>query len=112
MVTQNSKQMKLVEQELACNALTAKVHFGGGNRGCLCVVYTAIKYHTETGVNGTVPATQRAYPTFVANDTNDKKKLAILEFIRDAHGIRVMDTVQELLKTTSLKRSTEIAPLN
>jgi hypothetical protein len=92
------EKMQLAEQELARNALTAKVHFGGGNRGCLGVVYIAAMYHTETGVNWTVPATQRAYQTSVANATNYEKNLAISEFIRDKHGIRVVDAVQELLK--------------
>jgi hypothetical protein len=92
------KDMQLVGQELACNTLTAKVHFGGGSRGCLGVVYTATKYLTETGVNWTVPSTQGAYPTFPTTATDDKKKLVISEFIRDGHGIKVVDAVQELLK--------------
>jgi hypothetical protein len=92
------EKMQLAEQELARNALTAKVHFGGGNRGCLGVVYTAAKYNTETGVDWTVPATQGAYPIFATSATDDEKKLSISEFIRDEHGIRVVDAVQELLK--------------
>ena len=90
--------MQLAEQELACNTLTAKVHFGGGNRGCLGVVYTNAKYLNKTGVTWTVPASTDAYPTFATNAINDEKKLAISEFIRDEHGIKVVDAVQELLK--------------
>ena len=90
--------MQLTEQELARNALTSKVHFGGGSRGCLGVVYTAAKYLTETGINWTAPPIQGAYPIFVTNATDKKKKLAISEFIREKHGITVVDAVQELLK--------------
>ena len=95
--------MRLAEQERSRNALTAKVHFGGGNRGCFGVVYTDAKHLMETGVNWTVLATQSAYPTSVVIATNNKKKLAITEFIRDKHGIRVVDAVQELLKNQFIK---------
>jgi hypothetical protein len=90
--------MQLAEQELTRNVLTDKVHFGGGSRGCLGVVYTAAEYLTEIGVNWTVPPTQGAYPTFTTNATDDEKKLAISEFIRDEHGIKGVNAVQELLK--------------
>ena len=90
--------MQLAEQELARTALTAKVHFGGENRGWLGVVYTPKKYFTETGINWTVPTTKGAYPTFPTHATNDEKKLAISEFTRDKHGIKVVDAVRELLK--------------
>ena len=90
--------MQLAEQELARNTLTAKVHFRGGQRGCLGEVYTNAKYFTEAGVNWTVPVSQGAYPTFAAYATNDEKKLAISEFIRDEHSIKVVDAVRELLK--------------
>ena len=92
------EKMQLAEQELARNALTAKVHFGGGTRGCLGVVYTPTKYFAETGFNWTVPTSLGAYPTFPTNATDDEKKLAISEFIRDEHGIKVVDAIQELLK--------------
>ena len=92
------EKMQLAEQELARNALTAKVHFGGGTRGCLGVVYTPTKYIAETGTNWIVPTTKGAYPTFPTNATDDEKKLAISEFIRDEHGIKVVEAVQELLK--------------
>ena len=91
------EKMQLAEQELARNALTAKVHFGGGQRGCLGEVYTNAKYFTEAGVNWTVPVSQGAYPTFAAYATNDEKKLAISEFIRDEHGIKVVYAVREFL---------------
>ena len=79
-------------------ALTTKVHFRGGTRGCFEVVYTPTKYFTETGINWSVPTTKGAYPIFSTNTTDDEKKLAILEFIRDEHDIKVVDAVQELLK--------------
>ena len=92
------EKMQLEEQELARNALTAKVHFGGGTRGYLGVVYTPTKYFTETGIHWTVSTNQGAYPTFPTKTTDDEKKLAISEFIREEHDIRVVDAVQELLK--------------
>ena len=95
------EKMQLAEQELARNALTAKVYFGGDTRGCLGVVYTPTKYVAETGINWTIPTTKGAYHIFPTNATNDEKKLAISEFIRDEHGIKVVDAVQELLKSTS-----------
>ena len=85
--------MQLSEQDLARNALTAKVHFRGGTRGCLGVVYTPTKYVAETGISWTVPTTKGAYPTFPAHATDDDKKLAISEFIRDKLGIKVVDAV-------------------
>ena len=91
-------KMQLTEQELVHNALTAKVHFGGGSRRCLGVVYTATKYLTEKGVNWTVQPTQGASPTFTTNATNEKQTFIISEFIRVKHGIKVVDTVQELPK--------------
>ena len=51
-------KMQLAEQELARNALTAKVHFRGGQRGCLGEVYTNAKYFTEAGVNWTLNVTR------------------------------------------------------
>ena len=62
------------------------------------VVYTPTKYFAETGFNWTVPTSLGAYPTFPTNASDDEKKLAISEFIRDEHGIKVVDAVQELLK--------------
>ena len=41
---------------------------------------------------------QGAYPTFAVYATDDDKKLAISEFIRDEHGIKVVDVIRELLK--------------
>ena len=97
------ENMQLAEQELARNALTAKMHVRDGSRGCLGVVYTPTEYLTETGVNWTVPPAQGAYPSFPTNTTDDEKKLTISEFIRDEHGIRVVDAVQELLKSQFIK---------
>ena len=44
-----------------------------------------------------------AYPTFAAYATDDEKKLAISEFIRDEHGIKVVDAVRELFKNQSIE---------
>ena len=97
------KKLQLAEQELARNALTARMHFGGGTRGCVGLVYTRTKYIAETGINWTVPTTKGGYPTFPTNVTDDEKKLAISEFIRDEHGIRVVNVVQELLKNQCIE---------
>ena len=75
-------------------------------------VYTNAKYFTEAGVNWTVPASQGAYPTFAAYATNDEKKLAISEFIRDKHGIKVVDAVWESIKTNSSRTLTKTISSN
>ena len=43
--------MQRVEEELASNLLTSKVLFGGGDSGCLGVVFNNAKFHAETGEN-------------------------------------------------------------
>ena len=43
------------EQELGENALTVEVPFGGGNRGCLGIVYSDAKFLAEAGVRWEVP---------------------------------------------------------
>ena len=39
----------------------------------------------------------------MTNVTDDEKKLVISEFIRDKHGNKVVDAVQELLKKQSIE---------
>ena len=75
--------MQRVEQELASNALTAKVSFGGWKKGCLGVVYGAAKYYVEAGEDWIVPASLGAYPIFAAGATDDEKKIAVSQFMID-----------------------------
>ena len=88
-----------LEEELADNALTAKVNFGGGKKGSLGVVYENTKFRIESGgTDWVVPAEQGAYPTFPANATDDEKKALISEFIRDEYDRKVVEAVEDLLK--------------
>ena len=68
------EKMQNLEKELAANALTAKVGFGGGKKGCLGVVYSNAKYRVEAGTDWRVPETQGAFPTFPDNASDAEKK--------------------------------------
>ena len=92
------EQMQHLEQQLAANALTAKVGFGGGKKGCLGVVYKNEKFRVEAGQDWVVPATQGAFPTFPPGVDDNTKKQIIAKFLKDEYGIQVVDTVEELLK--------------
>ena len=51
------EQIQNAERELASNALTAKVSFGGGKKGCLGTVYNNVKFRVESGgIDWVVPA--------------------------------------------------------
>ena len=77
------EQIQNAERELASNALTAKVSFGGGKKGCLGTVYNNVKFRVESGgTDWVVPASQGAYPTFPANSTNDQKKILLQNYIK------------------------------
>ena len=73
--------MQLCERELGRNALAIRVPFGGGQRGCLGLVYSDAKYIDEAGEPWAVPASEGAYPTFLPHATTEEKKKAISEFI-------------------------------
>ena len=106
-------QMQQLEEELADNAMTAKVRFGGGKKGCLGVVYENAKFRIESGdINLEVPASQGAYPTFQTDATDDEKKAAISEFILNEHDILVVEDVEKLLKTRSWRQSTRTTSWN
>ena len=93
------EQIQNAERELASNALTAKVSFGGGKKGCLGTVYSNVKFRVESGgTNWVVPASQGAYPTFPVNATNETKKKLIAKFLTSEYDIRVVETVEDLLK--------------
>ena len=101
-------QMQQLEEELADNAMTAKVRFGGGKKGCLGVVYENAVFRIESGdINWEVPESQGACPTFHPNVTNDEKRAAISEFILNEHDILVVKAVEELLKNQLLEAVNE-----
>ena len=66
-------EMQHLEKQLASNALTAKVSFGGGKKGCLGVVYSKAKFWVEAGQDWIVPQSQGAFPHFPARATDDEK---------------------------------------
>ena len=90
--------MQLCERELGRNALAIRVPFGGGQRGCLGLVYSDAKYIDEAGEPWAVPASEGAYPTFLPHATTEEKKKAISEFIEREKGIKIVRITEELLK--------------
>ena len=52
------------KRELGINALAVEVPFGGENRGCLGLVYSAAKYLAEAGEAWDVPESEGAFPIF------------------------------------------------
>ena len=91
------EQMLNCERELGKNALTVEVPFGGGNRGCLGIVYSTAKYLAEAQAEFIVPESEGAYPTFAANATEDDKKRTISAHIRREKGIKVAKCCERLL---------------
>ena len=88
-----------MEEELADNALTAKVRFGGGKKGSLGVVYDNPKFRIESGgIDWTVPKEQGAYPTFPDGASDDDKKRIISDIMLDEYDRKVVEAVQDLLK--------------
>ena len=88
-----------LEEELADNALTAKVRFGGGKKGSLGIVYENAKFRIKSGgTDWTVPASQGAYPAFPANATDHEKKAIISNFILDEYDLKVFEAAGDLLK--------------
>ena len=66
---------------MGCNALTAKVSFGGGKLGFVGIIYKDDLYKKELGnVSFIVPASEGAYPDFRGLTTNDQKKQKISRF--------------------------------
>ena len=94
-----------LEEELADNALTANVRFGGGKKGSLGVVYENAKFCIESGgIDWTVPEEQGAYPTFPDGASDDEKKRIISDFMLDKYDRKVVEAVQDLLKKPSNRR--------
>ena len=90
--------MQCFEKELASNALRTKVRFGSGQKGCLGVIYSQMKFQVEAGVQWVVPKTQGAYPLLGVKPTNDEKKATISRFMMYKHNIIVVEAVKDLLK--------------
>ena len=90
--------MQRVEGELASNLLTLKVSFGGGDSGCLGVVFNNAKFHAETGETWIVPQSQGAFPNISSQATEQEKKIAISEYMIEEYNIKVVKAMEELLK--------------
>ena len=84
--------MRHTEKQLAANALTAKVEFGGGKKGCLGVVYKNSKLRVEAGEDWVVPASQGAFPAFPLGANDDTKKKITAKFLKDEYDIQVIDS--------------------
>ena len=96
-----------MEEELADNALTAKVRFEGGKKGCLGVVYENAKFRIESrGIDWTVPEEQGAYPTFPDGASDDEKK-RIISVMMNEHNRKVVEAVQDLLKNLVIEAINE-----
>lgn len=92
------EQMQHLKNELASNALAAKVGCGGGKKRCLRVVYGKVKYRIEVETDLVVLATQGAYPYFQANATDNNKKKAIAKFLHNEYNIQVVEIIKDILK--------------
>ena len=91
------EKMLNCERELGINALAVEVPFGGGNRGCLGLVYSAAKYLAEAGEAWDVPESEGAYPIFQANATENDKKRTISAHIKREKGIKTAKCCERLL---------------
>ena len=80
-----------------------KFHLGGGKKVCLGVVYGAAKYYVKAGEDWIVPASLGAYPIFAAGGIDDKKKIAVSQFMIDEHDILVVEAMENLLKNQLLE---------
>ena len=92
------EKMKEIVRQLARNALTVKVSFGGGKHGVLALVIGDNEFLKETAKNWVLPATQGAFPTIVASSTAISKKKTISKFIQDETDILIVEVAGELLK--------------
>ena len=92
------EQMKEIKRQLARNALTSKVSFGGGKHGCLPLVIGGTMFTQETQQTWTLPASQGAYPTFNANLPVGERKKAISQFIEAETDLKIVKATEEILK--------------
>ena len=92
------EQMKEIRRQLARNALTSKVTFGGGKHGCLPLVIGGTLFTQETQQTWTLPSSQGSYPTFNANLSVADKKKAISNFIEEETDLKIVKATEEILK--------------
>ena len=92
------EQMKEITRQMARNALTVKVSFGGGKHGLLALVIGDDEFLKETTKTWIVPETQGAFPTIAANATEINKKKTISKFIRDETDVLIVEAAHDLLK--------------
>ena len=92
-----------LEQELASNALTIKVSFGGGKKGSLGLVFSATKYFAEAGQDWIVPVSEGAFPLFTAGMTDNQKKDRISDYLVNEFDLKVVAATGELLKNQFLE---------
>ena len=92
------EKMKVATRELARNALTVKVSFGGGKKGVLALVIGDAAFLKEAKQAWALPASQGAFPTIVANATPTAKKKAISKFIQNETDLNIVEEAHELLK--------------
>jgi len=90
--------MQRAEEELAANALTSQVSFGGGDSGCLGVVYNNAKFHAETGKDWIVPKTQGPFPIITPGLTEQEKKVEISSWMIDEYDLKIVKAMGNLLK--------------
>jgi len=91
-----------LEQELASNALTMKVSFGGGKKGSLGLVFSAAKYLAEAGQDWIVPASEGPFPLFTPNMTDLQKKARIADYLVKEYDLKVVTSGGHLLKNQFL----------
>ena len=92
------EKMKTLVHELARNALTVKVSFGGGKHGVLALVLGDDDFFEETEKRWEVPSTQGAFPVIPADVSAIQKKKIISKFIQDETDILITEAAEELLK--------------
>ena len=92
------EKMKTLVHELARNALTVKVSFGGGKHGVLALVLGDDAFFEETEKHWVVPATQGAFPAIPADASPIQKKKIISKFIQTETDILIVEAAEELLK--------------
>ena len=68
------EKMKEIVRQLARNALTVKVSFGGGKHGVLALVIGDDKFLKETQHEWLITATQGVFPNIAANASAINKK--------------------------------------
>lgn len=97
------EKIKDVKRQLAWNALTINLSFGGGKHGVLAVGLEDAEFLAETGQDCNVQASQRAFQTLMANTLKINKKKTISGFIQDEMDFNFLEAAKELLKVQFIK---------